>query len=700
MRLFLESHCWDAIQHIPREVQERFKELCRQIMEASSGPESGLLREIPGGADQSMCYCQLGEGYRVIVGIVSSDSCSPLYVGEEQESMEWARERKFCWNRQIGAFQVITLEQPHATEQASEAEQGEPILSAYSDDQLLRIGVPEENLPLVRAIRDYDDLERCETTLPPEAWESLFYLMDSGDIDRIIADIEEGKSETTDREHPLLSENNRRHYIDITSDEELERVLSGDLQQWMLFLHPSQRRLVEGDFSGSLKVSGGGGTGKTVAAIHRLRHLCTTTYEGEGRVLYTAYNRALVDNLAPLIRRMEVPEERYHLETIDTLIRQIAREAHLVDGWTILFDSDSRLSRLWQEVEMDSASPFSAAYLQTEYEEVILYHDVSSLEEYLRTPRLGMGSALSRKQRRSVWEMVTKYRERSEEQRVISQRELCNRVTRHLREEGLHPYTHVIADEIQDLSNPELRLLRALTPVGPNDLFLVGDPYQRIYSRKLNFKSCGIQVQGRSKRLRVNYRTTEEIKRRAVDVVSGIRADDFDGGEESLKGYVSLLHGDAPVYRLFDNTNQEMDAIGAYIHSCLDAGIAPAEICVASYLRQRIDSIASSLALEYGIDCSSGRGSGEPERECVRVSTFHSMKGLEFRVVILAGVSATTMPYHPNDYGSWTEEERERHDREQRSLMYVALTRAISQVLITGCGQPSPFLTTPHETQL
>ena len=260
-----------------------------------------------------------------------------------------------------------------------------------------------------------------------------------------------------------------------------------------------------------------------------------------------------------------------------------------------------------------------------------------------------------------------------------------------LKEQPEFMFTHVIADEIQDLANPELRFLRALTPEGSNDLFLVGDPYQRIYSRKLNFKAAGINIQGRSRRLRINYRTTEEIKRQAVRIVSGVEADDFDGGEESLKGYVSLLHGEAPVYQLYENKNKEFEAIGSYIQTCIDAKISPRDICVAAYRNDMVDSIANYLTRHLDIPC---RKMNTGDKEGVNLSTFHRMKGLEFRVVILADVSAATMPYHAASFAELDEEQQRQKDQEQRSLMYVALTRAINRVFITGCGTPSPFLNT------
>lgn len=691
MRLFLEESCWDAIMSMPRDVQNKFKEFRRKFKE---NPKSAAinLESISDFKDSSMRTARLGLEYRMIIGVVGGEDYCLLHIGHHDEAMDWARNKKFIWNDRISSFQVISVEHvEESAKQESLTQTEQYAFSNYTDEQLMRIGVPAENMSLVRKFKDLDDLDRYENDLPQDVWENLYYLLDSGDIDRIIYDVEEGKHKEAEHEQQLQSENNRRRFIDITDDEELEKILKADLKQWMVFLHPSQRRIVEGNYKGSLKVSGGGGTGKTVAALHRLKRLCTTTYEGNGKVLYTAYNRALIDNLGSLVQQMDVPKQRYELETVDTLARTIAKAQHLANGKTIVFDNDERIHHLWQEVEMDNMSEFSAEFLQKEYYEVILYNDVQSLEQYLKTPRVGLGNALSRKQRKNVWEMVVKYREMQDVQNIISQRELFNITTHWLKEQPEFMFTHIIADEIQDLSNPELRFLRALTPEGSNDLFLVGDPYQRIYSRKLNFKAAGINIQGRSRRLRVNYRTTEEIKRQAVRIVSGIETDDFDGGEESLKGYVSLLHGETPVYRLFNNKNQEFEAIGSYIQSCLDAKISPRDICVAASRNDMVDSIANYLSRNLDVPCWK---MNVGDKEGVNVSTFHRMKGLEFRVVILADVSAATIPYRPANFAELDEELQRQNEREQRSLMYVALTRAINRVFITGCGEPSPFLRT------
>ena len=175
--------------------------------------------------------------------------------------------------------------------------------------------------------------------------------------------------------------------------------------------------------------------------------------------------------------------------------------------------------------------------------------------------------------------------------------ELFNTAANYLNENDIRPYTNVIADEFQDFSNPELRFLRALVPVGRNDLFLAGDPYQRIYSgRKINFSSAGINIRGkRSQKLKVNYRTTEEIKRMAVSVVKDQKYDDLDGGEENNKGYISLVHGERPSYKVFSSSLDEVKQVLHYLEVCEAEGIALNDICIASKTRTLYKDIQDEL---------------------------------------------------------------------------------------------------------
>lgn len=311
-----------------------------------------------------------------------------------------------------------------------------------------------------------------------------------------------------------------------------------------------------------MKVSGGAGTGKTVAALHRLKHLSANA---DAKILFTTYTRTLKENLEELVNKMDINRSRCTLKNIDQVLIDIAHEHKIKEGYKILdYSGDEESLKLWREVLETEVAEFDEQFLYDEYIDVIVYFGNTDVKSYMMQQRVGRTKDLNRKQRIGIWKLVEKYVALKKERKVVDRLELFNETTKYLNDNNIHPYTNVIADEFQDFSNPELKFLRALVEEGRNDLFLTGDPMQRIYSgRKINFSAAGINVRGvRSKRLKINYRTTEPIKKVAIGVIKGLTFDDMDGGTESMKGYVSLIHGgENPVYKIVGNASEEVSQI-------------------------------------------------------------------------------------------------------------------------------------------
>ena len=606
--------------------------------------------------------------------------------------------KKFVWNEHTQSCQIIPL---HVDQQIvdipKEAHQEiEKPFMCYGADKLLKIGVPTELIPLVCKFEDMTDLEKSEALLPADTFEYLFYILDGErDIDQIIIEIEEGKSISESISEQLLSNNNKRRFVEIKEDEDLDRLLDGDIKKWQIFLHPSQRKLVESEYKGSMKVSGGGGTGKTVAAIHRLKKL---TASPVSKVLFTTFTKALTQNLEQILIGMDLLSGRYDLNNIDAVIFEIAKTYTILPENFKVVDylSENKGVEMWTQIVDDSLTEFDADFLYSEYLEVIVFNNIVNSDTYLKQSRIGRTKSLSRKQRMEIWTLAEKYKEEKAKYNYVDRSELFNIVANYLNSMKIHPYTHVIADEIQDFSNPELRFLRALVAEGPNDLFLVGDPFQRIYNnRRINFSLTGINIRGvRSKRLRVNYRTTEEIKKVAVSVVKGCSYDDFEGNSESITGYVSLMHGEYPTYQLFDNLQKELDAIVAFIEDCLLKGVSLSEIAVTAKDKdalKQVQSVLHNKNIHYRIN----RGKEwVGDLDGVRLCTFHSIKGLEFKVVILTNVNDRTMPVNPESYllARMDRLAQKNYLLTLRSLLYVAITRAQQKVLITGVGKKTEIL--------
>ena len=694
MRLFLGDTCWEKLFLLPKKVQKKVVEFQDKFKKNPYGHAINL-EPIAGFKDGNMRTARIGDDYRAIIGLLPNDDYCLLYVDHHDEAMQWARNKRFERNKMTGTIQVVpilTTAEPASTVSATETSQPLPF-AAYSDEQLLKIGVPENLLALVRGIRDLEDLDKNEDNLPADVFEHLFDLLDEKNIDQIIAEIEEGRNASDDAQNA----NNKSHFIEITGENELEKYLDGDFEKWQIFLLPTQRVLVESDYKGSVKVTGGGGTGKTVAALHRLKRLS----EGAPRksVLYTTYTKALIRNVRQKIRNLHVNEDACVIDNIDGLLSEVASKYGIKPkGWNVLdyikVDyGKTKNQEIWEDIVDNNLTAFDADFLYQEYLDVIAYNNITDLKAYLRQPRRGRSKALSVKQRMEIWKLVEMYVAEKKEQHYFDRSELFNITANYLNDNGIHPFAHIIADEIQDFSNPELRFLRALTPEGPNDLFMVGDPYQRIYNnRQINFSSVGINVRGkRSRRLKVNYRTTEEIKRQAVSVVKGCAYDNFDGEAEKLDGYVSLMHGPQPEYNVYPSPQEEQNAVLKFIKECHEGGISYKDIAIANPRRDGLRDFQSSLHIS-GMPYKNLENSDSGDIDGIVLSTMHNMKGLEFKVVIITGINHNSFPSKPYNWNGMDKREQTNHMMNQRSLMYVAITRAMQKVLITGVGEKSELL--------
>lgn len=704
MRLFLSDSFFDKFTELPRNIQQGVKEFQKKFRENSTSG-SIHLESITQFRDSSLRSARVTGEYRAILGSLGQDNYMLLYVDKHDQAYRWAQNKRFAWNEHTQSCQIIpvsiepTEENPTASyteDTQTDSEKLKGILSEVEMEKLLKIGVPEELIPFVKTIKDLDDLDRAESKLPQDAYENLFSIFDGDDIDDIIVEMEAGKAK--EGEDSLLSNNNKRRFIELTDDECLAQIMEEGMEKWQLFLHPSQSKLVNSDYKGTTKVSGSAGTGKTIAALHRLKHLCE---QQDAHVLFTTYTTALMNNISQLVDKMRIPSQRYELTNIDKVLRQVAEENHVLpNGFDILdygSDSDEKAKALWQEVLDTEISEFNEDFLHSEYIDVIVYNNNKDLKSYLVQARTGRTKALSRKQRVEIWKLKEKYESLKIQRRKVDRMELFNTTANYLIENDIHPYTHIIADEFQDFSNPELRFLRALVKEGRNDLFLTGDPYQRIYSgRKINFSAAGINVRGkRSQKLKVNYRTTEEIKRMAVSVVKDQKYDDLDGGEENNKGYISLVHGERPSYKIFQSGIDEVKQVLHYLDICETEGIHAKDICIASKTRAMYKDVQDELHRKGVKYCEVKNGDRKGDKEGLSFSTFHSLKGLEFRVVILIGVTERSMPSVVSSNYPFMEmdaAEQKEYLANIRSLLYVAITRARQLVFITGYGKKTGLL--------
>lgn len=688
MRLFLSDTCYEPLFALPKKIQTKVVNFQRKFRECTTA--NGMhLEPIAQFNDASMRTARIDDNYRAVIGLID-DNAYLLYVGTHENAYNWGIRKKLVWNDHTQACQLVTIHQISETvvktEESEEIYPYEDVL----DEQWLKIGVPEELITQVKLIKSLDDLELLEEYLPTDAFENIYNLLDGENINDIIAEIEDGQAK--ENEDQLLSNNNKRRFVELTDDDALQRILDNDMDKWQLFLHPSQQKLVDADYKGTMKVSGGAGTGKTVAALHRLKHLSGNP---EAKILFTTYTRTLRENLEELVKKMGINRSRCTLSNIDQVLIETARQYNIKDGYKILdYSGDEESLKLWREVLETEVTEFDEKFLYDEYIDVIVYFGNTDVKSYMMQQRVGRTKALSRKQRIEIWKLVEKYIELKQERKVVDRLELFNETTKYLNDNNIRPYTNVIADEFQDFSNPELKFLRALVAEGRNDLFLTGDPMQRIYSgRKINFGAAGINVRGvRSRRLKINYRTTEPIKKVAVSVIKGITFEDMDGGTESMNGYVSLIHGgEKPIYKIVGNATDEVTQTVEWVNECINNQINANDICIAAPsmgLMKELQSYLHTNGIAYKVlkgTSKQGASNG------ISLCTLHSLKGLEFKVVVLIGINERNIPSKVTEGYPFTGMDaldKKEFLSSKRSLLYVAITRARQLVYMVGYGEP------------
>jgi hypothetical protein len=687
---------------------------------------------IEGGKDPFIRSIRVDQDIRCIVRAPDEGNTYVLlWIDKHDDAYQWARRRTCHVNRVSGALQVVDVEAaesavgdaiaaavneslasqsavaaaPSASTKASApttAANSDSLFAHCSDEQLMLLGVPEALLPAVRAVCSEETLSRLIEWVPQDCVDGLILLGDGKSIEAVIDELERQRPTTidpTDVAAALETPESKAEFMVITDDDVLEAMLSAPLERWRVFLHPSQRRLVERTWSGAVRVLGGAGTGKTVVAMHRAKWLAQQLIEsgGAGRVLFTTFTRNLATDIRSNHTKICSPAEQQRIEVI-----------HL-DGWVMTFLKTQGLQvRVFNEEARDSCWSLAMDVADTslglderfyreEWKDVVLAQGCRSRDDYLMARRVGRGTRLSRQQRAQIWPVFDAVRAEFR-QRGLWEPEEAKQIAADLLQRSEQPplYAAVLVDEAQDLDIASFHLLRAL--VGEpraNDIFIVGDPHQRIYGKPVVLSRCGIDIRGRARKLRINYRTTEETRAWATAVLHGLDFDDLDGGSDPASDYRSLLHGDKPLVRGFQDPADEQRFLVETLRQLRAEQQSLASTCVAARTKRAVEKLNTLLQGE-GFDTRviNADESDDPSDPSLRLATMHRVKGLEFDQVFLPGLTADQLPLRPVLDGCPDELSREQFEQQERSLLHVAATRAKKRVVVTFSGKPSTFIDT------
>ncbi|NJD36339.1 MAG: DNA helicase [Betaproteobacteria bacterium] len=609
-----------------------------------------------------------------------------LWVDRHDDAYQWARRHRAHIHPDVGSIQIYAVEAPaEAIVEAPPAVKA-GLFAELKDREIRRLGVPEELLGLVRAVNSEADLDQLEKHLPDEAFEMLFLYAAGESYEKLIADQTAAPVvDSADFGSALERDATKRHFVVITDDSDLEALLAAPLERWRVFLHPAQRKLVERHWDGPVKVSGGAGTGKTVVAMHRAAWLARNFSDLPGRpVVFTTFTRTLADDIRQHLEFLCSPQELAKIQVVNLDQWALSLLRHFGYKHELLYDEPAR-RRYWQTAmgAMPSGMDFSLPFMRAEYERVVLPQGCETADQYMRASRLGRGGQLGRAARKAIWPVFAEYRAQLHAANLREPEEAFRDAYRLLQEQGAElGIRSMVVDEGQDFSAAAFELIRAAVPHSPNDLFIVGDAHQRIYKHKVVLSRMGIEVRGRSRSLRVNYRTTDEIRRWACAQLEGCEIDDLDGGIDSLRGYRSLAHGEPPDVLNSASLAEDVATIKAILAQLDGEEVAPRQVCIAVRTNDDADSIAEGLARAAVPHLRLDRSTNDdPSIDGVRVATMHRIKGLEFGVVVIAGYKGA---HTYADQFTREEDAGVCQDTEmaERCLLHVAATRAKQHLFV------------------
>ncbi|SFT52582.1 UvrD/REP helicase N-terminal domain-containing protein [Selenomonas sp. GACV-9] len=682
----------DSFARLPSQAQKHTSDF---LVKFRSNPTSPAINyeKIASKLDKKVWSVRIDDTYR---GIVLREDKSGVFllvwVDHHDEAYAWAERKRCNINPFTGAIQLYTVQE--ITEQV----QVKGIFEDITDDNLLKLGVPEEQLPFIRTLTSKDMFIQSKGIITPDVYEGLSWILEDIPVDEVIelleAERENAAPKAMDLRAALDNVENQRFFRVVEGEDDLQAMLERPLEKWRVFLHPAQRKIVNKDYSGSARVTGGAGTGKTVVAMHRARRLAGKL-TGRQRVLFTTFTANLAADIQDNLRKICTNDELRHIEVInlDSWVSDFMRNA----GYDARIEyNDAFLKNCWENAigeAMAEDTGLTVDFYAEEWARVVIPQHAMNLAKYIRCSRNGRGVRLNRNMRKQVWAVFESYQR---QMKAAGKRDVqwamdeC-RFLIDKQHETLYPY--IVVDEGQDFSPIAMELIRSIAgEEHPNDIFIVGDSHQRIYRNKTVLSKCGIQVRGRSSILRINYRTTEETRAYAFALLEGISFDDLDGEALDKDECQSLTHGEKPMVKYFRSANKEIEFIEEQINSLEASGIPLKDICITARTHNMLDNYIKAFT-ECGFRCYELKKEKMDDRhqEGIRLATMHRVKGLEFQYVFIAGVNKGIVPLS-NVVDIDDSVAKQEAEVSEKCLLYVALTRAQKGAYITSYGKKSDLL--------
>ncbi|MEY4548604.1 MAG: hypothetical protein RL685_4799, partial [Pseudomonadota bacterium] len=621
MKFIIADTFMKSLGRLAREDQNQVKQAAFEFQASPENPGFSF-HKLERARDARFWSFRVNRDLRIIVHRDGASSLMLCYAAHHDDAYQWAERRSLDVHPTTGAAQFVEVkERVEEVVRQVVREEEAPLFKKYEKDYLLSLGVPAQWLDALRTVGESAFLD-VVGELPEEAAERLLDLAAGKAVPTPIP-----PRPVTPFDHP----DTQRRFHAVTTRGDLQAALDAPWDRWRVFLHPEQRELVERPTSGPARVTGGAGTGKTVVALHRAAFLARS-FPGS-RLLLTTFSKALavrLEHSLQLLLAGDAAAQRLDVQHLHAVASRVALGPGQDFHPAGTEDVASCIEVALKGRENDW---LDAHFARSEWDSIVDAHGITRWEEYKAVSRKGRGLPLSAKKRVAAWAVMAAVHAELERRRLGTFNLLCAAASEAAARQP--PYQHIIVDECQDFGPAELRLLRALCEPGPSDLFFCGDEGQRIYKPQASWLSLGIDVRGRSSRLRLNYRTTEQIRRRA-DALLPDTVTDGDGQSEDHHTR-SVLSGPPPELQGYASAAAEQTALATWLQQRRDEGIALHEIAIFARTGKLLTERATPALQAAGLASQDIKGDSVPAPDRVVVGTMHGAKGLEFRAVAIVG---------------------------------------------------------------
>ncbi|WP_425044651.1 UvrD-helicase domain-containing protein [Primorskyibacter sp. S87] len=650
---------YDALAKLTQQEQKQVKTAAFDFQMDPSLPGLSMHR-VDRARDPNFWTARVNRDIRMVIH--KKDGQTLLaWVGHHDSAYRWAETRRIESHPRTGSIQIVeareTIEEVVVQRYVEKAVELPRPLAAKDDDTLLSWGVPLDWLDTVRDVTE-DTVLDIAGRLPTEAANAI--------LSAAVGETPVPAVVSVEGADPWTHPDTMRRFRVLENVEELQAALDAPWEKWAVFLHPAQQEYVDRDFNGPARVIGSAGTGKTVVALHRAARLA----ENPGvKVLLTTFNRKLADNLREKIPQVASSDalDRIVVEALPVLIARLHRETF---GDSEIVDETS-LRHFLVEAASEQEMQVDPDFLFDEWSLVVDAWDISTQEAYRDLPRLGRKVRMAASRRDALWQVFESVRERLVRELVKTEAQLAHELS----ESGALPFDHVLIDEAQDISVAELKLLGRQVGDKPNGLFFAGDIGQRIFRAPFPWTAAGIELRGRSRSLKVNYRTSHQIRCQSDRLLPETLVE-ADGNEESRTGVTSVFDGPVPTFRAFETSDAELEALVEWVRDRLTTdGVPPSELAVLLRNEVEVERYAEVLSVEN-----------------VQIILMHDAKGAEYRAVAIGGLNDGTLPDEMRLLAAKDEAQLDEVMNTERHLLYVAATRARDHLWMSGVAPVSEFL--------